>query len=362
MVLHEGKKFLLYGAYGYTGKLITELAIKRGLKENMIIGGRNEEKVKAHAKKYEIKDIRVFSVDDKDLEKHFEGVHTILHCGGPFIETYKQIVEVCLKKGVHYTDVTGEIDVFEGLSTYHEKAKKKNIFVLPGIGFDVVPSDCLAQKLKEKLPDATEIELAFCPNNSKGSETSRGTTKTMVIGMVHQDLIKYRKDGQIVKSAPEFRTYEVKGINKKRELSLAGWGDVSTAYHSTGVKNIKVFMPVAKNQILFLYYFLFIFMYLPFIQTILLKLVDMFVDGPDVEKVKNLKTHFIGTAKNSKGEKVEIQYAVPSGYPLTADTAVRIVDRILGGKIDESKHGFLTPSLAFGSGFIDECDGFEELQ
>jgi short subunit dehydrogenase-like uncharacterized protein len=104
------------------------------MKENIILGGRSNEKVKQHAKKYEIKEMRVFSVDDKDLEKNFDGVHTLLHCGGPFIDTYKQMVEVCLKKGIHYTDVTGEIDVFEGLSKYDQEAKKKNIFVLPGIG------------------------------------------------------------------------------------------------------------------------------------------------------------------------------------------------------------------------------------
>jgi short subunit dehydrogenase-like uncharacterized protein len=104
------------------------------MKENIILGGRSIEKVKQHAKKYEIKEMRVFSVDDKDLENNFDGVHTLLHCGGPFIDTYKQMVEVCLKKGIHYTDVTGEIDVFEGLSKYDQEAKKKNIFVLPGIG------------------------------------------------------------------------------------------------------------------------------------------------------------------------------------------------------------------------------------
>jgi short subunit dehydrogenase-like uncharacterized protein len=214
--------------------------------------------------------------------------------------------------------------------------------------------------LKEKLPDASEIELGFC-SKGKGSSTSRGTTKTMVYGIINSELIKCRKNGKIINCAPEFKDFSITGMKSKRTLSLAGWGDVSTAYHSTGIENIKVYMPIGKYPILFVYYVLFLFFYIPFFGNFILKMVDLFVDGPDAESVKDVRTNFIGIARNKKGESVEIQFSIPSGYPHTADTALRCVDKILSGKLDDSKCGFLTPSLAFGSKFIDECDGYERL-
>jgi saccharopine dehydrogenase (NAD+, L-lysine-forming) len=85
----------------------------------------------------------------------------VLHCAGPYIYTSKPMVDGCLRTGTHYLDITGEIPVYETLAARDAESKARGATLLPGIGFDVVPTDCLALHLKQRLPSATHLTLAF---------------------------------------------------------------------------------------------------------------------------------------------------------------------------------------------------------
>ncbi len=95
----------------------------------------------------------------------------VIHCGGPFQYTAKAMADACLETKTHYTDITGEHQVFELLAGYDQKGKAAGIMIMPGTGFDVVPSDCLALHLKNRLPSATHLQLAF--TMSKGRSVPR---------------------------------------------------------------------------------------------------------------------------------------------------------------------------------------------
>jgi short subunit dehydrogenase-like uncharacterized protein len=153
------KNFMIYGANGYTGELIAREASKRGMKP--ILAGRSQNKVEPLAKELNLI-FRTFSLaDKKSLEYTLKEVDFVLHCAGPFSLTSQPMVEACLRLGKHYLDITGEIAVFEAMAKRDAAAKKAGIMVLPGVGFDVVPSDCLALHLKNRLPSATALTLAF---------------------------------------------------------------------------------------------------------------------------------------------------------------------------------------------------------
>ena len=153
------KNFLIYGANGYTGELIAREAVERGLKP--ILAGRSQKKVEPLAKELDLI-CRTFALEDKkSLEYTLKEVDFVIHCAGPFSLTSKQMVEACMRLGKHYLDITGEIAVFEAMAARDEEAKKAEIMIMPGVGFDVVPSDCLAIHLKNRLPGATDLELAF---------------------------------------------------------------------------------------------------------------------------------------------------------------------------------------------------------
>ena len=177
-------KVLIYGSYGYTGTLITNLCLQQGLKP--ILGGRSNDQLILQAKQTAL-EFRVFDLNDsKQTEQVLQECIAVINCAGPFWHTYKPMVQACIATKTHYVDITGEFMVIEQLTTYNEQAKASGIMILPGAGFDVVPSDCLAQYLKFLLPDAQELTIAITSENKQqgaGLGVSRGTAKTMLDGI-----------------------------------------------------------------------------------------------------------------------------------------------------------------------------------
>jgi len=230
--MNNSNNFLIYGCNGYTGKLITEIAVKRGLKP--ILAGRSKDKVEELAKRHGL-DHLVFDLEDEEkIEKALNGrAKAVLHCAGPFSRTAKKMVKACLKTSLHYIDITGEMTIFEALQSYDKAAKEKQIMILPGAGFDVVPSDCLARYLKNKMPAAKHLELAIM---SLGGGISHGTAQTIIENISKKGAIRF--NGEILKvphayasrhdiSFPEFRNVMSKS-QKRHDIS-----DISTNY--TGV-------------------------------------------------------------------------------------------------------------------------------
>src|SRR6516164_10180234 len=150
---------LLYGANGYTGRLIAREAVVRGL--HPVLAGRNAAAVSELARQLGLEH-RVFALDDAAATRAgLAGMTAVLHCAGPFARTAGPMADACLEAGVHYLDITGEISVFEMLAARDTEAMAAGIMLLPGAGFDVVPSDCLAAHLHRRLPTAKRLTLAF---------------------------------------------------------------------------------------------------------------------------------------------------------------------------------------------------------
>lgn len=161
------ERILIYGANGYTGTLVAQRAVERGLRP--VLAGRNADAVGAVARRLDLPHIAINLDDVAGLEAALHGRVAVIHCAGPFSKTSRPMANACLRTGVHYIDITGEIAVFEELHARDGEARAAGVMLLPGAGFDVVPSDCLAVHLKRRLPEATHLALAF-----RGLGGSRG--------------------------------------------------------------------------------------------------------------------------------------------------------------------------------------------
>ena len=125
--------YLLYGANGYTARLIIDESLKQGLKP--ILAGRNQEKIEALAKKYKLPS-RIFDLGQaSQIQQHLEGVSVCLNAAGPFSKTALPLAKACINKGVHYLDITGEIAVFEDIKKLDGLARGQDIMLMPGTGF-----------------------------------------------------------------------------------------------------------------------------------------------------------------------------------------------------------------------------------
>jgi short subunit dehydrogenase-like uncharacterized protein len=271
-------------------------------------------------------------------------IDLVLHIAGPFSETSKPMLDACMRARAHYLDITGEIDVFEACASRDAEAREAGTMVMPGVGFDVVPSDCLAAHVKGLMPDAVELTLAI----SGLAKASRGTAKTTIENIAKAN--RARRNGRIVMlKAPPRRDFDY-GSGRKSS-AVIGWGDVSTAYHSTGIPNITVYSEAAPEieQLLGMGSLMRSLLSLGPAQWFLKRLIDRQPEGPTDRERRAGHAILVAEAVNAAGRKSVSRLKTPEGYTLTAMTSLEIVRRILAG---EAKPGFQTPSQAFGPDFI----------
>lgn len=342
--------WMIYGATGYTGELAAREAVARGLRP--VLAGRNDATVGALARELGLEH-RSFGLDDQSaLLRGIEGMAAVLHCAGPFVRTSRAMVAACLTVRAHYLDITGEIAVFEKVLARGKEAQEAGVALLPGVGFDVVPSDCLAARLAEALPDATELVLAFA---SDRGTVSRGTLKTMIESLPHAGAV--RRGGKIVPVPVAWDSREIEfGRLGKRWAMTIPWGDVSTAWHSTGIPDIRVYTGTPPGQIRRmrrLAPFLPLAGWKP-LKRFLQRRVDRRAPGPSAEVRKTARTYLWGEAKNAAGARVTATLETPEAYQLTAVSAVECARRAAAGEVPA---GAWTPSKAFGARFVDSLPG-----
>lgn len=341
-------QWMLYGANGYTGTLTARLAKARG--ESPVLAGRNRDAVEALGRELELP-TRVFSLDDAAATREaLRGVAAVLHDAGPFSATSAPMVDACLAAGAHYLDITGEVKVFEAIFARDAEAKAAGVVLLPGVGFDVVPTDGVAAMLHQRLPDATHLELAFMGLGAM----SRGTLKTAVEGMPDGGCI--RENGALRRVPIAYRLREVPFPHGARRAVSIPWGDVSTAFRSTAIPNILCYMgapPKMIRQMKATRFLLPLLKLRPLVR-LLQKLIEKRVTGPSDTLRHSGWSDVWGEVRNARGDVQTMCLTTPEGYTLTADASLRAVKRLLAGGVPAGSH---TPSTAFGARFVLECDG-----
>jgi short subunit dehydrogenase-like uncharacterized protein len=343
-------KFLLYGASGYTAGLVIKYASDFGIMP--VLAGRNPDKIKFLAQSNGL-DYRIADLDQPtELETALKDFDVVLHCAGPFSNTAQQMQMACIKTGTHYLDITGEIAVFEAGIKLNQQAVDANVMLMSGVGFDVVPTDCMALHLKNRLPDATHLQLAF--TNINGG-VSHGTALTMAENLGQLGYV--RENGQLKAVPVAHKTIDVPFDDDRLTHCMSiPWGDIATAYCTTQIPNIETYTGVTKaivlgtklsNSMAWL-------LGSNMIKTFLKKRLDKSLTGPDEYTQKNAQTRIWGKATNAKGQTVEARISGIEGYTMTALTALNITQKVLNGNF---KTGYQTPAGLYGADLILETKG-----
>lgn len=335
------KRWMIYGAYGYAGGLMLREAVKQGFAP--VVAGREAEKLQPLAKELGL-EYRAFEV--RDAGPHLREIGVLLNCAGPFSATAEPLVESCLEHGVHYLDITGEIDVFRKCYEFDAEARKRQILLLPGVGTDIVPTDCLAAMLKERLPSATRLDLAL----SFGTRPSVGTVKTMIESIGKGGLIRRNNRLKTVPNA--YRVRKIPFQNRPQWAMTIPWGDVFTAGISTGVPDGAVYMALPKASINL------VRLTNPFKGLLNTKfgqrvakslLGSLMKQGPDARARETERGQFWGEVYAPDGNRLEMTMSTPNVYALTAVVGIRIAAYCLDYA---GRGGYFTPSMLLGSDFI----------
>lgn len=339
---------LIYGANGYTGELISRRAVAGGLRP--VLAGRNAERVRGLAEALGLP-FRVFDLDDDAvIDAGLTDVAVVLHCAGPFSETAAPMVGACLRQGAHYLDITGEIVVFEALARLDTAARAAGVMLLPGAGFDVVPTDCLAAHLKRRLPSATHLALAIL---SLGG-LSRGTLTTQLHNVDQLGMV--RRDGRIMPVPAGAKTRAFDFGRGPRTCANVQWGDVATAFHSTGIPNIEVYfaLPAGVRYLARASHYVRPILAAAPVQRLARALVRAGVSGPDAATREHGLAVICGEVWDDTGQRASARLRTPEGYQLTAQTALALAERALAG---QAVPGFQTPSRLCGPDFVLEFAG-----
>jgi short subunit dehydrogenase-like uncharacterized protein len=343
------KSFLLYGANGYTGQLIANYAAQYQLQP--ILAGRRQDAIKPIADQLKLS-YRIVDLSNKpELLAALREVKMVVHAAGPFANTAKQMIDGCLETGTHYLDINGDVQVFEFIKSLDSVAKQKNIMLLPGIGFDVVPTDCMALHLKNKLPDANHLKLAFA---SIGGTVSHGTAMTIINKLGESGAV--RVNGKIVKQALGKQGMWVDFGTIRLFVMSIPWGDVSTAHFTTGIPNITTYT-AAKPAVYKLLKFQRLFNWLlrtEAVKSMIRKKIKSRPAGPDDIMRSKAKSLIWGEASNEKQEMVRAQFSCADGYTLTALSSLIIAKKVLQ---EDFKPGYQTPASCYGENLIMEIPG-----
>jgi short subunit dehydrogenase-like uncharacterized protein len=335
--------WLLYGANGYTGALTARMAVERGMRP--ILAGRRADAVQELARSLGL-EARVFGLEDpKAVAAGLAGVTAVLHAAGPFVRTSRPMAKACMISRVHYLDITGEAAVFEALAMRDAEAKAAGVMLLPGVGFDVVPSDCLAAHLARRLPTATHLALAFLGLGG----VSRGTATTMAENAGEGGLV--RRDGRLARVPAGWKTRHVDFGRGPQPCVTIPWGDVATAFHSTGIPNIEVYLAasLALRALVRLSRPLGGLLRASAVQGFLKRRIQAGPPGPTDEQRSRGRSFLWGEVTDDRGGRAVSRLTTPEGYTLTATASLAIVERALAGQVSP---GFQTPSRAYGPDLV----------
>jgi len=333
---------LIYGATGYTGRLVAEGALKLGIRP--LLAGRNEAKLAAMAQRLGL-DYRVVHLGEpQQLDRALRDIRVVLHAAGPFSQTAMPMVEACLRRGVHYLDITAEIRVIEDLARRDADARQRQVMIMPAVGFDVVPSDCLAAHVHRRLRTARRLIIALSGFRSM----TRGTAKTLVEGA---DFGVVRRDGALsLVPLGTLQRWIDYGDGPRLSLNIS-WGDVATAYYTTGIPNVETYYEITPmlRTAFFANRYLGWLLRTDLAQVWLKAHVDVLPEGPSDTERDSLEMAIVAEAEDAEGRRVMARLRTPEAYSFTGVTAPAIIQRVLQ---DDFEPGFQTPARVYGADFV----------
>ena len=335
---------LIYGATGYTGRLVTDAALALGLRP--VLSGRDERRVAACAAARGLEHRAAALTDDERLTAALRDIVVVVHAAGPFSATSRPMIDACLHTGTHYLDLTGEIPVIEGLVGMNAAARRRRIMVMPAVGFDVVPSDCLAAHVARRLPQASHLMIGL----SGLRFATRGSAKTLVehagVGVV------VRRDGALHAVSPGAlsRTFDY-GAGPRPSVNIS-WGDVSSAFYTTGIPNIEVYFeatPLLSGMLLASRHFGWLLRTAPW-QSWLKACADLLPVGQSATERAQTGMVLVAEAViETTRRRVCARLRTPEAYTFTGSTAAAIAQRVLRGDLEV---GFQTPARVYGADFV----------
>ena len=284
------------------------------------------------------------SLDDPAaLAQAVSRVGLVYHAAGPFIHTSAPMLNACLTAGAHYLDITGEIPVYQNVFRHSDAARDKGIALIPGVGFDVIPSDCLLKYVADQLPDATHLDVAIdaLGTSGGGGNVSAGTTKSALEVLPDMGNLT-RRDGKLVSIPLGSGARKFPFASGEHWAMPIPWGDLEVGYRTTGIPNISIYFSVPTGDRFRTMRLggdaLRTLLRVGIVRRAASKLVDRMLPGPSESARETGRSHIYAQVRNASGETRQAWLETLEGYQFTAIAAPRVVERVLDGSLQRRDH------------------------
>jgi len=340
--------WMIYGAYGLTGRLIVEEAVRRG--HRPILAGRDAERLNALATPFGL-DVVALSLDDPAaLRNAAQSASLIFNAAGPFTDTGPKIIAACLATGTAYADISGELDHLRAIEALDEQARKASIPLLTGAGFGVTLGDCLARHVVDRLPDATSLRLSVAADNAVETPAVRRTVLEVMSNGGYAI-----EGGHWVRRRFAHQVWTVKDGVTDLSFAAAPLGELAALRASTNVANIVVGRPMAARTASYVH------LLSPLIKgalgiTPLRNALGRDSGKPPVpaqEPKAGWHSQLWAEARNARGDRALARIDTGEGYALTARAAIANVEALSARRLA----GAFTPARAFGARHVLTISG-----
>jgi short subunit dehydrogenase-like uncharacterized protein len=304
--MNESPSWMLYGAAGYTGTLIAQHAHQRG--HRPLLAGRSAPAIIALAERLDLPH-RALALDDPaSLAAALAGVDLVLNAAGPFLHTAGPLAEACLNAGVHYLDIGNELQVFRALYELHGRAQRSGVAIIPGVGFGVVATNCLARYVSDAVGGARYLEVATRAATARqGPGIAASVRENLPYG-------GWTRRAGLLQSLPlgsGITTITLPdGVCHVLPFPT---GDLEAAFQATGAPDITAYSPVPADPA-----------------------------GPGASQ-----SFGWARATGADGAVTEAWLQTGESYAFTAAASIRAVEETLS----RSPRGAFSPAAAFGTGF-----------
>ncbi|HYX92426.1 MAG TPA: saccharopine dehydrogenase NADP-binding domain-containing protein [Myxococcaceae bacterium] len=351
--------WLIYGAYGFTGQLLAEEAVRRGHRPTL--AGRSREKLEPLAARLGLPSIAIeLSADAARLRDALAEHALVFHAAGPFVFTCEPMVRACLDARTHYLDLSGEIDSLERVFSLNGEARERGVVLLPAAGFDVIASDCLVRYVAERVTEPRSLDIAIAAI----ADPSVGTLKSALEILSRGG--RARRNGVLVPSQLGGARMRVR-FSGQEKIALAFPGpDLVTAFHTAGARDITTYMALghgpawalriggsaarwalASRRV----------------RAALGRLAGLGKAGPGEAARQSGRSFIWVRATSGDGQSAEAWLETMEGYRFTAAAGVRVAERVLElwgeGRLTA---GATTPARALGADFVLEIPETRRLE
>jgi short subunit dehydrogenase-like uncharacterized protein len=240
--MSDERLLLVYGATGFTGRLVVDEARRLGF--DPVLGGRRREALEEMAEALGASRVRCADATRPDaLAELFDGVGAVVSCAGPFARLGEPVLRAATLAGAHYLDTTGEQAwMARAMDLLSADAERRGTTAILAHAFEYAVGDCAARIGVEELPGAETVEVF---NRVEGFGTSRGTKKSALDALVRPALAVV--NGRRREEAPFARRARVRFPDEDEArigLSFGGGEVLSVPSYAPGVRSVRTYLVV----------------------------------------------------------------------------------------------------------------------